>query len=159
MICVYPADCTDFSSNGNGTISPLTAEVTETLNGEYELSFLAAPWNDEENFIWLRVESGAATVADQIFDWMKNQQWNEHHTTLTARGWVKLLFYGNNKRFFLDEVIIRKKGGITTGGVDFLNDKRHVGWFTIDGRKLNGQPRDKGVFIRNGKKTVRIMSK
>ena len=37
MICVYPADCTDFSTNGNGTISPLTAIVEETLNGEYEL--------------------------------------------------------------------------------------------------------------------------
>ena len=56
-------------------------------------------------------------------------------------------------------MIIRKKGGITTGGVDFLNDKGHVGWFTIDGRKLNGQPREKGFFIQNGKKTVRIMSK
>ena len=144
-----------------GTTSDHGIAITPSiyLNGEYELSFLAAPWNDEENFIWLRVESGAATVEDHIFDWMKNQQWNEHHTTLTARGWVKLLFYGNNKRFFLDEVIIRKKGGITTGGVDFLNDKRHVGWFTIDGRKLNGQPREKGFFIRNGKKTIRIMSK
>ena len=37
MICVYPADCTDFSTNGNGTLAPLSAEVTETLNGEYEL--------------------------------------------------------------------------------------------------------------------------
>ena len=38
MICVYPADCTDFSTNGNGTLAPLSAEVTETLNGEYELT-------------------------------------------------------------------------------------------------------------------------
>ena len=38
MICVYPADCTDFSTNGNGTISPLTAEVTETLNGGQDIS-------------------------------------------------------------------------------------------------------------------------
>ena len=38
MICVYPADCTDFSTNGNGTLSPLTAVVTETLNGEYEVT-------------------------------------------------------------------------------------------------------------------------
>ena len=37
MICVYPADCTDFSTNVNGTMAPLLAEVTETLNGEYEL--------------------------------------------------------------------------------------------------------------------------
>ena len=29
MICVYPADCTDFSTNGNGTLAPLSAEVTE----------------------------------------------------------------------------------------------------------------------------------
>ena len=40
MICVYPADCTDFSTNGNGTLSPLSAEVTETLNGEYELTLV-----------------------------------------------------------------------------------------------------------------------
>ena len=37
MICVYPADATDFSTNGNGVLAPLTAQVTETLNGEYEL--------------------------------------------------------------------------------------------------------------------------
>jgi phage minor structural protein len=40
MICVYPADCADFSTNGNGTLSPLSANVTETLNGEYELELV-----------------------------------------------------------------------------------------------------------------------
>ena len=40
MICVYPADCTDFSTNGNGMLAPLSAEVTETLNGEYELTLV-----------------------------------------------------------------------------------------------------------------------
>ena len=40
MICVYPADCTDFSTNGTGTLAPLSAEVTETLNGEYELTLV-----------------------------------------------------------------------------------------------------------------------
>ena len=40
MICVYPADCADFSTNGNGTLSPLAANVTETLNGEYELELV-----------------------------------------------------------------------------------------------------------------------
>ena len=42
MICVYPADCTDFSTNGNGTLAPLSAEVTETLNGEYELTLVVS---------------------------------------------------------------------------------------------------------------------
>ena len=38
MICVYPADCTDFFTNG--TLAPLSAEVTETLNGKYELTLV-----------------------------------------------------------------------------------------------------------------------
>ncbi len=33
MICVYPADCADFSTNGNGTLAPLSAEVTEEPAG------------------------------------------------------------------------------------------------------------------------------
>ena len=37
MLCVYASDCTDFSGNGLGTISPSSALVKETLNGEYEL--------------------------------------------------------------------------------------------------------------------------
>ena len=35
MICVYPADCTDFSSNGLGAVTPMSCTVTETLNGEW----------------------------------------------------------------------------------------------------------------------------
>ena len=35
MICIYPADCTDFSNNGLGAVSPMSCTVTETLNGEW----------------------------------------------------------------------------------------------------------------------------
>ena len=38
MICVYPADCKDFSSNGLGIVLPQSCSVTETLNGEWELT-------------------------------------------------------------------------------------------------------------------------
>ena len=37
MICVYSPDCPDFATNGLGTVAPFSCEVTETLNGEYEL--------------------------------------------------------------------------------------------------------------------------
>ena len=40
MICVYPADCTDFSGNGLGVVTPMSCTVTETLNGEWELSLV-----------------------------------------------------------------------------------------------------------------------
>ena len=153
-----------------GTTSAHGIAVTPSiyLNGEYELSFLAAPWNNEENFIWLDVESGKATIANHVFDRMKSQQWNEHHTTITGHGWVKLLFYGNNKRFFLDEVMIRKQGGITTdnaGSVplnsvnnragQIIDGKIREGWFTPDGRKLKGEPAKAGMYIQNGQKIIR----
>ena len=32
--------------------------------------------------------------------------------------------------------------------------KINDGWFTLDGRKLDGKPSAKGVYINNGRKTV-----
>lgn len=40
MICVYPADCEDFSNNGLGIVLPQSCSVTETLNGEWELTLI-----------------------------------------------------------------------------------------------------------------------
>ncbi len=40
MICVYPAACTDFSGNGLGIVRPQSCTVTETLNGEWELTLV-----------------------------------------------------------------------------------------------------------------------
>ena len=40
MICVYPADCRDFSNNGLGMVSPSSCTVTETLNGEWEVTLV-----------------------------------------------------------------------------------------------------------------------
>ena len=40
MICVYSSDCTDFSNNGLGPVNPQSCIVTETLNGEWELTLV-----------------------------------------------------------------------------------------------------------------------
>ena len=40
MICIYPADCSDFSGNGLGLVQPQSCTVTETLNGEWELTLV-----------------------------------------------------------------------------------------------------------------------
>lgn len=65
MICVYPADCTDFSTNGNGTIETTSALVTETLNGEYELTLVhpideAGKWQRQVEGCILRAPVPAA---------------------------------------------------------------------------------------------------
>ena len=55
----------------------------------------------------------------------------------------------------------KKPSGITTGETmplndngEMINDKAHEGWFTIDGRKLNGVPTKKGIYIHNGNKQI-----
>ena len=55
MICVYAPDSTDFSGNGLGPVSPLSCTVTETLNGEWELT-LEHPL--DETGKWRRLVEG-----------------------------------------------------------------------------------------------------
>lgn len=55
MICVYPADCTDFSNNGLGTVTPMSCTVTETLNGEWELTLVH---DIDERGKWTRLSEG-----------------------------------------------------------------------------------------------------
>ena len=55
MICVYPANCTDFSGNGLGTVTPMSCTVTETLNGEWELTLVH---DIDERGKWTRLSEG-----------------------------------------------------------------------------------------------------
>ena len=55
MICVYPADCTDFSNNGLGAVTPMSCTVTETLNGEWELTLVH---DIDERDKWTRLSEG-----------------------------------------------------------------------------------------------------
>ena len=55
MICVYPADCTDFSNNGFGAVTPMSCTVTETLNGEWELTLVH---DIDERGKWTRLSEG-----------------------------------------------------------------------------------------------------
>ena len=55
MICVYPANCTDFSGNGLGAVTPMSCTVTETLNGEWELTLVH---DFDERGKWTRLSEG-----------------------------------------------------------------------------------------------------
>lgn len=55
MICIFDAFTTDFSGNGLGTLCPVSCEVTETLNGEYEL-VMVHPLDEVGK--WTRIDVG-----------------------------------------------------------------------------------------------------
>ena len=68
----------------------------------------------------------------------------------------------NSDGQFAYSVTIEKENGITTGGVErlndngeMINDKAREEWYTIDGRKINGKPTKKGVYIHDGRVVVR----
>ena len=51
----------------------------------------------------------------------------------------------------------KKPSGIATDLHQVSSDKSQVQskeWYTLDGRKLNGKPAAKGIYIQNGQKTV-----
>ena len=54
MICVYAADATDFSNNGLCVLTPTTCTVTETLNGEWELS-MVHPMDERDKWNYLQI--------------------------------------------------------------------------------------------------------
>lgn len=60
MICVYPANCTDFSNNGLGAVAPMSCTVTETLNGEWELTLVH---DIDERGKWTRLSEGCVLRA------------------------------------------------------------------------------------------------
>lgn len=58
---------------------------------------------------------------------------------------------------YAKEIVITRDSNISTDIDDSLRDSvkgQRDGWYTIDGRKLNGKPAKKGMYIHNGKKGV-----
>ena len=95
MICVYPADCIDFSTNGNGTLSPLTAIVAETLNGEYELELAhpideAGKWQRLVEGCILRAPVPAATTPRVHFSAPGDDSGTEIYKITTRSGTLRL---------------------------------------------------------------------
>lgn len=55
LICIYDADCMDFTTNGLGVVTPESCEVTETLNGTWEVTLVHPIDKDGK---WARLTEG-----------------------------------------------------------------------------------------------------
>ena len=53
MISIYAADEKDFSSNGLCSLTPSSCQVSQTLNGDWELN-LTHPLDDQGKYAWLQ---------------------------------------------------------------------------------------------------------
>ena len=147
---------------GTGKLLGTATTPLITITDESTLTFKAAPWGDENNFMRVELADGytGVTLSEEVFDTMAKKQWNEYTVTCTGSGQIKLIFWSNQNRFFLDEVmIVRKSGGETAiKELKTVSGKRQPnGIYRLDGRYAGTdfnilQP---GIYIVNGRKVVR----
>ena len=128
MICVYPADCSDFSANGNGTLSPLSAEVTEMLNGEYELTLVhpideAGKWQRLVEGCILRAPVPAAVTPRVNFSAPGDDSRTEVYKITTQSGTLRLRSGPGTKYKILASY---KKGSLVQ-----LISKTNASWYEV----------------------------
>ena len=133
------------------------------VSGSCRLKFRAAPWNNETNFLSVRVVEGDAEVEEPPYEYMATQQWNDFNLLLKGNGHVKLTIQSNQNRFFLDEVTVMKgpKEDVVTE-MPTLPAATPMSpiftpIFTLDGRRVEGpmQRLPHGIYIVDGKKIVK----
>ena len=69
-----------------------------------------------------------------------------------ARAFV--LNFGDETTSLSEELRVKSEEFLSPEGESVARNATAAGWYTLDGRKLNGKPTKKGLYIHNGKKVV-----
>ena len=92
--------------------------------------------------------AGALYVLDFTDENEQNVCTAEHVAAANAKGWTVYCKTANGWQEY--------NGEIPTGIDSIDNGKLTIdNWYSVDGVKLQGEPRKKGIYIRNGKKVVK----
>ena len=145
--------CARFGSGSkSGVVS--TPEITLTT-ATSTLTFMAAPYGNDGTSLTLEVEGTGVTLSQSEFT-MTSHEWTAYEVTLTGTGIIRLKFTPA-KRFFLDEVLVVANGngevGINAAQVRHGEMMKNQ-YYTLDGRRINGTPTQRGIYIYNGKKFI-----
>lgn len=124
-------------------------------------------FRDDENINHTDFQVGCSMTTKDLNAFTKwggvqttNQRWRKYTTQLPAGVKYLIVKWISGSRLFLDDFSFEELSDetpITTGVDPIENGKMKIGndeWYTIDGRKLSGKPKGKGVYIHNGKKAV-----
>ena len=91
---------------------------------------------------------GALYVLDFTDENEQNVCTAEHVEAANAKGWTVYCKTSGGWQEYNGEI----PTGINTVDSGELTDDS---WYTIDGKKLSGEPKEKGIYIRNGRKVVK----
>jgi arabinogalactan endo-1,4-beta-galactosidase len=72
------------------------------------------------------------------------------------RGFWELTWKSGNHKLLGGKSLTNLKEFLTTTGISSVNTKHadNDTWYTLDGRRLNGKPAARGLYIHNGKKII-----
>ena len=118
-----------------------------------ELEFKAAPWSRDDTSLTLSAD-GEATFGQHDFE-MAEGQWTTFKTTLTGTGRV-VITLTPGRRFFLDEVVVRKKpdaAAIRDIELNVSDSPGAADCYDLQGRRV-ALPA-KGIYVQGGRKVVR----
>jgi hypothetical protein len=129
---------------------------------QINMSSITAKYNSEERqYLWMQGKQAKISLTNNIL-------WFDDIFLDDDDGFVFLQpeygYYDSEDKCVKDNygqeahgVVIASPYGISTGverlndNGEMINDKASESWYTIDGRKLNGKPTQKGVYIHNGR--------
>ena len=147
----YGADkCGKF---GSGSVNGTATTPSFTLDGDAVLSFKAAPWGTSDG------KTVDVRLNNALLDCytMTSGQWTEFTIPISGSGLSTIKFIPS-KRFFLDEVLIKKA---TTAGIsNVVSEKENVKngrIYSLCGQYLGTDQSTlkKGIYIINGKKVMK----
>ena len=102
-------------------------------NGYYFLTVLGNPSEDNNKYVNLKA-------------WVDGVEYD-----ITIKS---IFFSGDANYGSFSDGVVQLVLGTQTGIRNILSDDEEATWYDLSGRKLNGKPTKKGVFIRNGKKEI-----
>lgn len=136
---------------GTSNIMGVVTSPTFTLDGEAELSFKAATFGNDENSVDVYL---GLTLLDSFT--IGDGEWVTIDTVVQGNGNTYLRFVPA-RRFFLDEVMIKKKEAAGIGSMVITRQQLNKRIYSIDGRYMGTDPSvlKPGLYIQDGRKIVK----
>ena len=136
---------------GTSSIMGVVTSPAFKLDGEAELSFKVATFGKDENSVDVYL---GQTLLDTFT--MGDGEWVTIDTDIQGNGNTFLMFIPA-RRFFLDEVMIKKKDADGIGSMIITRQQLNKRIYSIDGRYMGTDPSvlKPGLYIQDGRKIVR----
>ena len=128
------------------------------IGDEAELTFKAAPWDNESTNMLVSVMNSAATTIQPASFALTPGQWTECKATLKGADNIKLMFAAIKNRFFIDEVrveAVSPSAGIGQLKYDSRSADNRI--YDLNGRYVGTDINSlrSGIYISGGRKIVK----